>query len=225
MANWRNGQVVQHAPGCTTPVNPKLAPMNRSHATPTQQLASARQTASRWWQRRFDGSCRGAVDGLPQPPTHFMADALNPGCGGRNTFTSHTMRLLMPSPTLDDFIQVAELRAALRHFLRENERIAARFGLTPQRYLLLLMIKGALDGSERSTVTELSRRMQLAQHTVTELVARTVRAGLIQRTVSTEDRRVVHLKLTANGERKLADSFRDLEAERRALIAAARVRL
>ncbi len=154
-----------------------------------------------------------------------MADALNPANGGRRSFTSHTMRrLLMPSPRLHDFIQVAELRAALRHFLRENERIAARYGLTPQRYLLLLMIKGALDGSERSTVTELSRRMQLAQHTVTELVARTVRAGLIQRTVSVEDRRVVHLRLTANGERKLADSFRDLEAERRALIAAARIR-
>jgi DNA-binding MarR family transcriptional regulator len=128
----------------------------------------------------------------------------------------------MPSPRLDDFIQVAELRAALRYFLRENDRIAARYGLTPQRYLLLLMIKGAADGSERSTVTELSRRLQLAQHTVTELVGRTVRIGLIRRTTSAEDRRVVYLSLTANGERKLADSFRDLEAERQALIAVAR---
>ena len=121
-----------------------------------------------------------------------------------------------------DVIHVAAFRAALRSFLRTSEQIAQANGLTPQRHLLLLMIKGAPDGSERSTVTELSRRLQLAQHTVTELVGRTVRAGLIRRTASAEDRRVVYLSLTAKGERKLADSFRDLDAERRALIAVAR---
>jgi DNA-binding MarR family transcriptional regulator len=132
------------------------------------------------------------------------------------------MQFSMAGPALDEVIQTAELRAALRHFLRESERVAMRYGLTPQRYLLLLMIKGAPDRSERSTVTELSRRLQLAQHTVTELVGRTVRAGLIRRTASSEDRRVVYLSLTAKGERKLADSFRDLEGERRALIEVAR---
>jgi DNA-binding MarR family transcriptional regulator len=127
------------------------------------------------------------------------------------------MRLLMPGPTLNEFIQVAEFRAALLHFLRESERVTARHGLTPQRYVLLLMIKGAPDGSERATVTELSQRLQLAQHTVTELVARTVRAGLIRRTSSVDDRRVVHLSLTAKGELSLGRSFTDLEAERLAL--------
>ena len=58
-----------------------------------------------------------------------------------------------------DFINVAEFRAAFEHHLREGRRIAARYGLPPQRYALLLMIKGAPDGSERSTVTELSRRL------------------------------------------------------------------
>jgi len=79
------------------------------------------------------------------------------------------------------------------------------------------MIKGASDGSESSTVTELSQRMQLAQHTVTELVGRAVRAGLIRRTASAEDRRVVHLSLTAKGERSLMHSFTDLDVERRDL--------
>lgn len=128
----------------------------------------------------------------------------------------------MAGPALDDVIQAAELRAALRHFLRENERVAARHGLTPQRYLLLLMIKGAPDRSERSTATELSRRLQLAQHTVTGLVGRTVKAGLVRRTASARDRRVVYLTLTPRGERKLAMSFTDLEGERRALIDVAR---
>src|SRR2546430_14167851 len=68
--------------------------------------------------------------------------------------------------------RVADFRAALRQFLRITERNARGAGLTPQRYLLLLMIKGAPDHSEQSTVTELSERLQLAQSTVTELVRR-----------------------------------------------------
>ena len=43
-------------------------------------------------------------------------------------------------------IAVAEFRSALRHFLRRSEKIARQSGLTPQRYTLLMMIKGAPDG-------------------------------------------------------------------------------
>jgi DNA-binding MarR family transcriptional regulator len=57
---------------------------------------------------------------------------------------------------------------------------------------------------------------------VTELVGRTVKAGLIRRTASARDRRVVYLTLTPKGQRKLAMSFTDLEGERRALIEVAR---
>ena len=114
-------------------------------------------------------------------------------------------------------MEVAEFRATLQHFLRESERATARHGLTSQRYLLLLMIKGARDGSERATVGELSERLQLAQHTVSELVSRAVKAGLIRRQISRTDRRFVHLSLTPAGERGLARSFDDLAGERRAL--------
>ena len=72
--------------------------------------------------------------------------------------------------TTEEAARVAEFRAALRRFLRITERNARTARLTPQRYLLLLMIKGAADHSERSTVTELAERLQLAQSTVTELV-------------------------------------------------------
>ena len=47
------------------------------------------------------------------------------------------------------FIALAGLRSALRVFMRQTEMTARRSGLTPQRHLLLLMIKGAPDGSER----------------------------------------------------------------------------
>src|SRR3954470_16866995 len=120
----------------------------------------------------------------------------------------------MNAPKVEDVIAVAEFRAALRRFLRRSERIARQSGLTPQRYLLLLMIKGAPDGAEQSTVTELANRLQLAQSSVTELVSRAEEAGLVDREQSHSDARVAHLRLTAEGERRLELSFTQLETER-----------
>ncbi len=79
------------------------------------------------------------------------------------------------------------------------------------------MIKGAADHSERSTVTELAERLQLAQSTVTELVRRAEETGLVERTRSSEDGRVAFLRLTAEGEQRLARSFTSNETERQAL--------
>ena len=123
-------------------------------------------------------------------------------------------------PTTAEVMAVAEFRAALRRFLRTSERVARSFGLTPQRYLLLLMIKGSPSGTEQSTVTELSERLQLAQSTVTELVRRAEEAGLVEREQSQQDARVAHLRLTAEGERRLMRSFTELTSERAALAAA-----
>ena len=113
--------------------------------------------------------------------------------------------------------RVADFRAALRAFLRKAERNARKSGLTPQRYLLLLMIKGAADGSEQSTVTELAERLQLAQSTVTELVHRAEETGLIDREQSDSDGRVTHLRLSAEGERRLMRAFTSNEQERQEL--------
>ena len=120
----------------------------------------------------------------------------------------------MAAITTSDVVAVAEFRAGLRQFLRRSERVARQAGLTPQRYLLLLMIKGASDGSEQSTVTALAERLQLAQSTVTELVSRAEEAGLIEREQSQTDARVAHLGLTQEGERRLMLAFTGLAAER-----------
>ena len=114
-------------------------------------------------------------------------------------------------------MHVAAFRAALRAFLRESEMTARASGLTPQRHLLLLMIKGAPDGSAQSTVTELAERLQLAQSTVTELVRRAEEAGLVEREASSVDGRVAHLRLTDEGERRLALSFHGHANEREEL--------
>ncbi len=118
----------------------------------------------------------------------------------------------------DDFRTAADLRAALRRFLRRSEEISRRHGLTPRQYLLLLMIKGAADGRERSTVSELVDRLQLTQSTVTELVQRAEDAGLVEREPSTRDGRVVNLRLSPEGERRLEAAWRELGSERKVLL-------
>jgi DNA-binding MarR family transcriptional regulator len=111
-------------------------------------------------------------------------------------------------------MHVASFRSALRAFLRHSELVARASGLTPQRYLLLLLIKGAPDGSEQATVTDLVERLGLAQSTVTELVRRAEEVGLLEREPSDVDGRVAHLRLTAEGERRLAKAFTALDVER-----------
>jgi DNA-binding MarR family transcriptional regulator len=124
-----------------------------------------------------------------------------------------------PHPPVE-FARVAEFRAALRVFLRKAEQNARKSGLTPQRYLLLLMIKGAPSGRETSTVTELAERLQLAQSTVTELVSRAEEIGLLAREQSDADGRVTNLRLTPEGERRLMLAFTTNEQERQELRAA-----
>jgi DNA-binding MarR family transcriptional regulator len=119
--------------------------------------------------------------------------------------------------TPDEYRHAAEFRSQLRRFLRVSEEAARRHGLTPRRHLLLLMIKGARDRSESSTVSELCQRLYLAQSTVTELVQRAETAGLVRREASDRDGRVVHLRLTAEGESRLAAVNADLRGEREAL--------
>lgn len=120
----------------------------------------------------------------------------------------------MPGVDTNAARHVAAFRAALRSFLRESELSARAGGLTPQRYLLLLMIKGAPDGSERGTVTDLAERLGLAQSTVTELVSRAEEIGLVERLPSDDDGRVAYLRLTKEGERRLAAAFTRLDVER-----------
>jgi len=122
-----------------------------------------------------------------------------------------------PTPTPEEAASVAGFRVALRRFMRQTELVARESGITPQWYLLLLQIKGAPDLAERSTVTELAEGLQLAQSSVTELVARVEQAGLLRRERSDADGRVVYLRLTRDGEERFARVFRNLAAERRAL--------
>ena len=117
----------------------------------------------------------------------------------------------------DGYREAAHLRSGVRRFLRQSEEVARRHGLTPNQYVLLVLIKGAPDGSERATVTDLVERLALSQSTVTELVQRAERAGLVRREQAHHDGRVAHIGLTRLGERRLAAAFAELGPERRGL--------
>jgi DNA-binding MarR family transcriptional regulator len=120
-------------------------------------------------------------------------------------------------PTAAEAARVAEFRVALRRFQHQTDVVARECGITPAWYLLLLQIKGAPDLSEQTTVTALADRLRLAQSSVTELVSRAEQADLLERKPSSTDARVVHLRLSARGEKIFARAFRSLGSEREAL--------
>jgi DNA-binding MarR family transcriptional regulator len=112
----------------------------------------------------------------------------------------------------DSYEVAATFRAELRRFLRRSEDCSRAVGITPRQHLLLLQIAGA-EGS-RTTVSDLVTTLSLTQSAVTELVQRAELAGLVERTPSQEDGRVVHLTLTPLGSEKLAAVHTALGPER-----------
>src|SRR5205085_9236108 len=73
------------------------------------------------------------------------------------------------------------------------------------------------DGTERLNFTELAERLQLSPNTVTELVARAEQSGLVEREPSEHDQRVIYLRLSAEGERRLCGVLIESEDYRREL--------
>lgn len=119
-----------------------------------------------------------------------------------------------------NYVAIARFRSALRAFDSAAEEAARAAGLTPQRYLLLLMVKGAPDGREQATVNDLADRLKVAPHTVTGATSRAEKAGLVVRERCDEDRRRTWIRLTSEGERRLAHAVATLQAQREALLEA-----
>jgi DNA-binding MarR family transcriptional regulator len=114
-------------------------------------------------------------------------------------------------------------RHALRRFLSASELISRAAGVTQQQYQALLAIK-ATDGGEM-TMGDLAETLLLTHHAAVQLMDRLTKAGLAERTQSLEDRRMVLLTLTPQGddlvnelaERHLEEMLRQEPALRRSL--------
>ena len=115
-----------------------------------------------------------------------------------------------------EYEEAAALRAALRRFLRESESSTNESGLTVEQYELLLLIKTADKGS--ATVGALYRALARRQSGVTQLVRRAENLGLVSRELSDQDARVRFLRLTEEGERRLAHTVARLRKERARLL-------
>jgi DNA-binding MarR family transcriptional regulator len=113
----------------------------------------------------------------------------------------------------------ADFRAALRRYQKSTEEICRAHGLSSEQYTLLLMVKGSgPDGQERTTVTELATRLQLAHNGVAERVRRAEVAGFLKREPDPEDRRVSWIRMTTRGAERLSATFRALGEESQLLI-------
>jgi DNA-binding MarR family transcriptional regulator len=102
--------------------------------------------------------------------------------------------------TESDFQRLAAFRLALRRFAAKADSNARAGGLTPQQYQALLSIKGGYAGREEISIGELAEHLMLKNHSAVELVGRLVKAGLVVRTPSPEDRRRICLRITPKGE-------------------------
>jgi DNA-binding MarR family transcriptional regulator len=84
---------------------------------------------------------------------------------------------------------------------RITKELARRADLTGPQLTVLKMLEGLGDLS----LSDLSERIRAQNSTVTGIIDRMEREGLVVRTRSTEDRRVVRIKLTEKGARIARD--------------------
>ena len=109
-----------------------------------------------------------------------------------------------PQLSQSHYEALAELRYALRQFLRFSEKAAREAGLTPQQHQALLAIRG-YPGPQRITIGDLAERLQILHHSAVGLVDRLQTQRYVQRSGGGTDRRHVHLAITARGESVLAE--------------------
>lgn len=101
-----------------------------------------------------------------------------------------------------DYERLLGFRTALRRFMRWSEEEARAAGLTPAQHQLLLAIRGHPDAAG-PTIGDLSGYLVLRHNSVVELADRAERAGLVRRLRDRSDHRVVRLRLSRKGARRI----------------------
>ncbi|MDQ1397935.1 MAG: hypothetical protein QOG64_3194 [Acidimicrobiaceae bacterium] len=102
-----------------------------------------------------------------------------------------------------DYQRLARFRRSLRSFLHFSEEAARDAGLTAAQHQLLLAVKG-FDGPGQPSIGDAAEWLRLKHHSAVELVDRAEAAGLLARVADPDDGRRQRLRLTAEGETRLA---------------------
>ena len=93
---------------------------------------------------------------------------------------------------------LAEFRYELRRFLLFSECAALEAGLQPQQHQLLLQVAGAPENTA-ITIAYAAERLWLKHNSAVELVDRSEREGLLERTADMDDKRRSILRVTRKG--------------------------
>jgi len=101
----------------------------------------------------------------------------------------------------DDYEGLLAFRDQLRRFLHWSEQQALAHGVTPAHYQLLLAVRGHPAGAP--TIGDVAEHLLLRHNSVVGLVDRAVEAGLVERYPDADSQRVVRLRLTQLGARRL----------------------
>jgi DNA-binding MarR family transcriptional regulator len=111
------------------------------------------------------------------------------------------------TPEVEAFLNIIRTADALA---RRVDRLLKPHGLTGTQYNVLRILRGA--GGEGATCSEISERLITHDPDVTRLLDRLEKSGLIERSRSTHDRRVVVTKLSRAGAELLAALDADVDA-------------
>ena len=101
-----------------------------------------------------------------------------------------------------DYRRLLAFRTGIRRFLNWSESQAANVGVSPAQHQLMLAIRG-FEGPDGPTIGDVADALILRHHSAVGLVDRAVEAGLVARHVDEHDARVVRLRLTALGSRRI----------------------
>lgn len=102
-----------------------------------------------------------------------------------------------------DYARLLAARSRLRRFEHWSAEQAGGHGLTASQHQLLLAVRGH-EGAEGPTIGDVADYLMVKHNTAVGLVDRTVEAGLLRRVRDAADHRIVHLRLTRTGGRRLA---------------------
>lgn len=106
-----------------------------------------------------------------------------------------------------------EILISLRKIMRatdmHSQKLMKESGLTAPQLLVLQ----AIDKEVMPSTSLLARHIAVSQATMTRIVDRLERAGLVKREKSTADKRVIHVGLTKLGRTKLDSAPEPLQAE------------
>lgn len=113
------------------------------------------------------------------------------------------MRIMGNDCSDEDYRRLLEFRTGLRRFQHWSAARAAEEGLSSTRHQLMLAVRGHPD-RRGPTIGEVADYLLLRHHSAVGLVDRAEEAGLVRRVPDRDNHRVVRIRLTATGTRRLA---------------------